>query len=439
MANGTQTKTKSVTNTKLAVATAFLGFAALAAAAAGGSGPKACIAEGVVTATNKAVGVCAGQIIEYKDTYGTSAYFYVKGFNSKRAAVVPLNGPGDVAIYAVGSPSAVSIMASETKIFNFPSGNGFVTHQLKYFRPNNKGVGYFRVGSTGPSEALTCGDIGESVISNSFCAGISDFPYACFNKYTGAFSGCTQVEDDFSNCWPPSGESEPWVTCSVVAEPSCEDSDGGLDYGTAGTVTFTSSSYTGMLSDYCGESASSTFGLPILHEYSCNEVGPEQDDEYCEFGCVDGACADQYDGAYGSPSSSLSGLPDLVPTNLSFQYVTSTGGGIEYTLNYENQGLSDAQGPFYIGIFAHTDSEEIPLAINEITSEGYPQEMVGKYVGIKYFKNNLPPLPSGTGVVHGSIPFSVIQKGMTKFSVKMDLGVTVEESNEMNNKLFVNI
>jgi hypothetical protein len=290
-------KTQTITNTKLAVATAFLGVAALAAAATGGVSTKACVGDGVIAADTSQMytTACQGQTIEYKDSYGTVAYFYVRGFSGKRAIVVPLYSPGNPAVYAVGSPNkTTSLSKGKTVSFNFPSGNGVVTHSMMYRGSGKSEVdtkkAYFALSSTGPSSALTCDGVDESFLVNSPCPSMANSAYACFNKFTGDFVGCSKTEDDFSNCSSLVDSSDTGINCLAVEnEPSCEDSDGGLDYYTYGQVTFSSSSYVGTMSDYCNPSTS-TFALSVLHEYSCGEYGPVQNQEYCEFGCVGGAC-----------------------------------------------------------------------------------------------------------------------------------------------------
>ncbi len=347
MANETQTKTKSVTNTKIAVATAFLGFAALAAAAAGGS-PASCVGDGVVTAdlSQKYVKVCAGQTIEHKDQYGTVAYYYVKGFNNTRAGVVPLHSPGNPSIYAVGASSkTTSLPRGKTVSFNFPSGNSVVTHQLMY--RGTKGMGYFAVSSLGPSSAMTCGDIDEAVLSSSLCPSIVNSPYVCVNKYTGVISGCAVTEDDFSNC-SPLVDSSTGLNCSAVDDtPSCEDSDGGNEPYESGTVVGVNDFGSYSHSDTCLDQLYPGH----LLEYACDGTSFTQFQINCVNEgkvCINGACTlpppDPLDEAYGSPSSSLSLLPDLIVKDFTFTeadpgYGTST---IQINIIIKNIGAAPA-------------------------------------------------------------------------------------------------
>jgi len=137
------------------------------------------------------------------------------------------------------------------------------------------------------------------------------------------------------------------------------------------------------------------------------------------------------------PASALA-KPDLVITNIALS--PQADGSVQYQLDYANQGTGSASGPFYIGIIAQTSNfTELPLQPGTISSNGYTQEMVGNYVGVKYAKANFPPSPNGTGVVLGTIPKSLIDQGMTKFSAKIDMGENVAESVETNNKYFVDL
>ncbi|PIR03375.1 MAG: hypothetical protein COV60_00620, partial [Candidatus Magasanikbacteria bacterium CG11_big_fil_rev_8_21_14_0_20_43_7] len=295
----TETKTKSITNTKLAIATAFLGFAALAAAAGGMGGGKSCVGSGTVTAdpTQQYVEVCTGQTIAYKDTYGINVFFYVNGFGTNNSAVLPLYAPGDISVYAVGSQTVTMIHKGKTQTFNFPAGNGLVTHTLMYRGMNGKGVAYFAVGATGPTTPLTCESIDKEVLSGSLCYAMLGSKYACLNKYTGMMSGCAAAEDDFSGCESGGATNTNQnnnIICPVplpTPVASCDDSDGGIDYYTKGTVTsnVTSSTtvYTEIKTDEC---STGQFSLPVLHEFSCGEYGAVMQETYCESGCVDGAC-----------------------------------------------------------------------------------------------------------------------------------------------------
>ncbi len=76
----------------------------------------------------------------------------------------------------------------------------------------------------------------------------------------------------------------------VEPAPSCEDSDNGLDYGTAGTVEFDGTTF----EDYCSDGT--------LVEYYCDGGIVKMDDKVCEHGCSDGACQSEATTGYCNDS-----------------------------------------------------------------------------------------------------------------------------------------
>ena len=383
MAKQTHTKTQSVTNTKIAVATAFLGAAAVAAAAMGSPTSN--------TGAPCVVGATAPEMVVevYPDETFPTPLTLCQG---QRVRVLTEGKNTDADFSVRGFTQDKFVMRKLGSITEAPAKEDFLKMQQKTFELYAPGI-----------------------------------------KYTGLYRGLNKK----------TGEALFYL--SAVALPSqstCTDSDGGnmpLDSGiVVGANDFGPYEY----SDTCLDDQ--VYSGHLL-EYACDGGELSQFQINCKNQgkvCIDGACTlappDQDDEAYDSPSSTFSLLPDLVAKSLIISS-SSLFTGYDYTLEFENKGDGVASGPFHIGIYAKYGTSTINLEIGEITSVGYEQEQIGEYVGGNKTIGILVDkevLPNGKGTVNGYIPLSVFEKGLSHFYLVMDETKLVEESDESNNTIF---
>ncbi len=304
----------SITKTKMAIAVTFLGIAALAAGMVPGNSSKACVSDDI-HGTDKLAQVCQGDTVAYGPP--GIAFLYIKGFNDSRVIIHPLKQLDDPAIYSYGSASNFSVNKNETVHFSVP--NSPYKYSL-YYRGMNKigqAILYFGVVEEGPE--FTCEDTdggvdyynfgtvtgasttGDIITVDDYCYDLTKYTKqedGSYKKYTNynyvleySCGEDNKVVFDYHDC-----ESEnklcvdgACVATSTLPAFTCEDTDGGLNYDTFGSVNYVTT--TGEIvsaEDYCilyaGES---------LMEFACDEYPSTGSWYNCASEgkiCEDGAC-----------------------------------------------------------------------------------------------------------------------------------------------------
>ncbi|MBI2436422.1 MAG: hypothetical protein HYV41_01595 [Candidatus Magasanikbacteria bacterium] len=374
-ATQTQTQVVSITRTKMGIAVAFLGFAAVAAAAAGGLSGSNCISNKTTLVDNGSVRVCEQEKMINK--WAPDYAFVVSKYTSLNVRLIVKDpeqwivSDGFNTSTAVESPTSVMIDQGKSKVFMLKDGgmNMVLTYKGMY-----KNYALFNVEiNVGGGMQSGCtdsdGGLDYYVKGTTYGPNIDNTDFCSYGSGGGLQENyCkndTQVMD-YYEC--PNGcvdgacitsSTMPVATTTSAVSYSCVDSDGGENLFVKGTVTASSSAsnYVGVHTDKC----SSEF-LPAnnyVEENVCNDNYGKLGNntplvklliQECPNGmiCSDGACL---------VSSSTLPIVTSTPITSSTQSIICTPGevvkdcinanGVDYT-TFSFSHICNAQGTGYI-------------------------------------------------------------------------------------------